>query len=75
MVAFSTLPQTAKAQPTPYNVSISEEKTAELKQLLKLSKIGPETYENRHAEPTKGKLGLTRQWLLNAKEEWLSFDW
>jgi len=75
MSEFNTIPPTAKAQPRPHKVCIPEEKVAEMKQLLKLSKIGPVTYENLHAEPTKGKFGLTREWLSTAKEEWLAFDW
>jgi len=75
MSSFDTIPRSAKAQPSPYKVSIPDEKVSELKQLLKLSRIGPVTYENLHAEPEKGKLGLTREWLTNAKEEWLAFDW
>lgn len=73
MSGYDDIPVAAKAQ--RFVAHISEEKVSEMKQLLKLSKIGPATYENLHAEPTKGKLGLTREWLTNAKEEWLSFDW
>lgn len=75
MAGFNTIPKTAKSQPSPYSVAVSEERLEELKQLLKLSKIGPPTYENLHAETREGKFGLTREWLVDAKKEWLDFDW
>ena len=75
MATFDTIPKTAKIQPTRYEVSVSEEKIDELKQLLRFSKIGPVTYENLNADPRAAKFGLTRDWLINAKAEWEKFDW
>ncbi|KAH8822004.1 Alpha/Beta hydrolase protein [Xylogone sp. PMI_703] len=75
MADYNTIPKAAKSQPSPYRVSVPEDKLVELKQLLKLSKIGPPTYENLHADPLVGKFGLTREWLINAKSEWEAFDW
>lgn len=67
---FANVPKYAKTQPTPYKVSVSEEKLSEFKQLLKLSRIGPETYETLNANPEEGKFGITRRWLIDAKKEW-----
>lgn len=72
---FATIPKTAKSQPLPYQVSVPEEKVSELRQLLKLSKIAPATYENLHANAKEGKFGITREWLINAKKEWETWEW
>ena len=73
MAGFDTIPKAAKSQPSQYRVYVADERVEELKQLLKFSRIGAPTYENIHAEPLKGKFGLTREWLANAKEEWTTF--
>lgn len=75
MAGFETVPEAAKTRPSPYEVFVPEERVVELGQLLKFSRIGPPTYENLHAEPLKGKFGLTRDWLVNAKTEWERFSW
>ena len=75
MAGFENVPKSAKTQPSRYKVFLPEERVVELRQLLKFSRIGPPTYENLHAEPSKGKFGLTRDWLVNAKNEWEKFSW
>ncbi|KAF2093297.1 alpha/beta-hydrolase [Rhizodiscina lignyota] len=71
--AFRSIPATAKVQPSPFKISITEEKLAAFTQLVKLSELGPETYECLHED---GKYGLPRKWLAAAKQEWEeSFDW
>jgi microsomal epoxide hydrolase len=75
MAGYDIIPKGAKSQPSPYKVSVPEDRVVELKQLLRLSRIGPPTYENLHAKPLEGKFGLTREWLVNAKKEWETFDW
>ncbi|KAH6976248.1 Alpha/Beta hydrolase protein [Ilyonectria sp. MPI-CAGE-AT-0026] len=75
LLSFATIPKTAKSQPLPYTVSVPGEKVSELRQLLKLSKIGPATYENLHANTKEGKFGITREWLINAKKEWETWEW
>lgn len=72
---FDKVPDAAEVQPSPFNIFVPEERVSELRQLLELSRIGPLTYENIHAEPSKGRFGLTRDWLIDAKREWQSFDW
>lgn len=63
-----------------YFVDLGNAKVEELRQLVKLSIIGPATYENRNADPSAGKFGLskfgvTREWLADAQDEWQAFDW
>jgi len=56
-----------------FTIHVSEEKLNDLKQLVKLSPIGPITYENQDREHG---FGMTRKWLEDAKEQWLNkFDW
>lgn len=76
MSPFTTLLKTAKSKPQPYHVQVPTERIDELKQLVRLSKIGPETYENVHAITEEGGMGLTRAWLVRAREEWGGgWDW
>jgi len=70
--SFASIPNIIKSHPTPFQVSIPQEQVEEFQQLLSLSKIGPKTYEN---EQPDARLGLTREWLANAKSEWLKWDW
>lgn len=73
MDPYTNLPTHATLKPTRYTVSVPDEKLSGLKQLLKLSAVGPETYENR--QPDR-RFGVTRDWLRHAKDYWLNtFDW
>jgi microsomal epoxide hydrolase len=57
----------------PFRVAVPDNELGDLKQLLRLSKIGPETFEN-----TKGdaSFGLSRSWVIKAREHWLNaYDW
>lgn len=73
---FSTVPKGAQQQPVPFELHVEEEKLQELKTLLKLSPVAKKTYENLRDDGGHGKLGVSRQWVANAKEFWLErFDW
>ncbi|KAL7930201.1 Alpha/Beta hydrolase protein [Trichoderma chlorosporum] len=72
MASFANLPANRKSTPAPFTVSIPEQQLNDFKTLLKLSKIGPKTYEN---ELTDGKFGISRDWLVQAKAEWEKWDW
>ena len=73
MAAYNTLPPSAKVKPTPFTVSISEDRLQQFQQLLKLSPIGIDTYENQQEDL---RFGLTRQWMNDAKAQWENdFDW
>ncbi|KAJ5619978.1 hypothetical protein N7510_003962 [Penicillium lagena] len=70
--SFATYPKTMKSSPTPFQVSIPEEQLNEFRQLLRLSKIGPKTFETEQCD---GRFGVTRDWLVNAKAKWEEWDW
>lgn len=73
MADYGKVPSNAQIQPTPFKSAIPEEKLAEFKQLIKLSPIGPATYENQQADR---RWGMNRQWLVDAKKYWESeYDW
>lgn len=70
---FNQLPPGVVVEPHPFEAHTPESTMNEFKQLLKLSKVGPVTYENSLKD---GSLGLSHEWLVKAKEEWLNkFDW
>ncbi|KAL4870773.1 hypothetical protein BDV12DRAFT_43884 [Aspergillus spectabilis] len=70
---FATLPATAKITPSPFRIAIPDEQLSELKTLVKLSKIAPQTYENVQADR---QFGVTHEWMSTLKQEWLNkFDW
>lgn len=65
--------RTTTIQPKPFKVDVPEETLQELKDLLKLSKLAPETYESTRED---GSFGITSKWIREAKEKWLNdFDW
>lgn len=74
---FGTLPGAAASQVDTFQLHVPDNEVADFKTLLQLSKLGPETYENRASTRESGKYyGITRDWLSNAKETWLDkFDW
>jgi microsomal epoxide hydrolase len=61
------------ASAKPFNLAISDDDLSDFHQLLKLSKLGPTTYENTQ---TKENFGVTEKWLSGAKDHWLNtYDW
>ncbi|KAK8158055.1 Alpha/Beta hydrolase protein [Phyllosticta citrichinensis] len=72
MASYGTIPSAAKTKPTPFKVEIPQEKLQQLEQLVKLSPLGPETYENLFEDR---RYGISHSWLAKAKKEWESFDW
>lgn len=75
MSGYDSLPAGASNNIRIFEANIPEEKLNELKQLIKLSPIGPVVYENDEGNHDRG-FGMTRKWLVDAKEQWLNkFDW
>ncbi|GKT58206.1 epoxide hydrolase [Colletotrichum tofieldiae] len=70
--AFGNLPSGVLKTPEKFTLQVPDQDLDEFKQLLKLSKIGPETWYNKQEG---GRFGITREWLINAKDAWLKFDW
>jgi len=67
------MPYSLPASAKPFTLAIPDEDFAEWKQLLELSKIGPDTWQSRQDDPA---YGISRQWLIDAKDYWLNkFDW
>lgn len=69
---FAALPSSIRSTPVPFKVHIPQEQLDDFKMLLKLSKLGPRTYENQQED---GRYGVTHYWLSKAKAEWETFDW
>jgi len=73
---FATLPTGAKQQPTPFELHVDEQKLQDLKNLLRLSPVAKETYENLQDNGSHGKFGVSRRWIVDAKKYWEEeYDW
>lgn len=66
------VPAVPLAPPIPYTVSIPDDKIEELHLLIALGKVAPLTYEGSLQDR---RYGITNEWLQQAKEQWLQFDW
>ncbi|KAF2995546.1 hypothetical protein E8E13_003040 [Curvularia kusanoi] len=61
------------ASAIPYTLSVSDQDLSDCHTLLRLSNLGPPTWENTQ---TEHNYGITRQWLSDARDHWLTkFDW
>ena len=71
---YDTIPANATLKPSKFEVHIPDKHLSDFETLLRLSPIGPETYEN--TTRTDGQYGIGRQWLIETKDYWLSrYDW
>lgn len=77
MSSFADLPSNAILKPQPFRAHVSDESLNDFKQLLKLSKIGPKTYENSIADVKDfTSFGISRDWLAETKAYWeTEYDW
>jgi microsomal epoxide hydrolase len=72
-VPFTNLPAKATLCPAPFTVSIPQAKLDELRTLLSLSNLAPDTYEGSQDDR---KYGVTNKWIREAKRVWeKEFDW
>jgi microsomal epoxide hydrolase len=72
-MAFNTLPNNMPGKPEPFTLHVPDKELSEFHELLRLSKIAPATWWNQHND---GRFGVSREWLIQAKEIWLTtFDW
>ena len=56
-----------------FKVSVPKQDIEEFKTLLKLSKIGPETFTNTSSD---ANYGVSHLWVVKAKDRWLNgYDW
>ena len=74
-MSFSTLPPGASVDIKSYEISTPQEKLDELKTLIKLGRIAPPTYESLSADTKNNKFGISHEWIVDAKQEWMKFDW
>jgi hypothetical protein len=73
---FNKAPAGAQQQPTSFELHVEEQKLQDFNTLLKLSPVAKETYENTQIEGSHGEFGVSRQWIIDTKKEWIEkFDW
>ena len=73
-MSYSKIPSNAALKPTRLVTHIPDQQLSDFKTLLRLSPIGPETYEN--TTRTDGQYGIERKWLIETKDYWLNkYDW
>jgi len=73
MVGFEQIPAGNRLELKPFRANVDEQKIQDLKQLLKLSPIAAANFENSR---NGRRYGVERDWLIEAKEYWLTkFDW
>lgn len=77
MSTFASLPAKATLQPKLFRAHVPDQALSDFKQLLKLSKIGPQTYENSVADVKDfTSFGISRDWLAETKSYWeAKYDW
>lgn len=72
-MSYSQIPSGASLKPEKFTAHVSDDELNDFKQLLKLSKIGPKTYENLQ---DNRYWGINRQWLADTKAYWENqYDW
>lgn len=72
-MSWDKIPSKASLKLNRFEAHVSDDELSEFKQLLKLSKIGPKTYENQR---TDRHFGISREWLEKAKAHWeTKHDW
>lgn len=73
MASYETVPEAAQLRPQKYHLEIPDQDVSDFKELLRLSRLGPKTYENQQSD---GKYGVTHEWMSKAKDYWLTkYDW
>lgn len=73
MAGYDTIPAGAQIRVDKFNLSVPEQDLADFKDLLRLSKLAPRTYENL---TTDGNMGVSHEWMTKAKEYWqTTYDW
>ncbi|KAK4050729.1 hypothetical protein OIO90_004951 [Microbotryomycetes sp. JL221] len=75
-MSFATAPQACQLKLEPFQVNVSERDVDELQQLLRLSRIGPQVYENESKGNANEQFGLTHNIVTEAVDYWRTkFDW
>ncbi|KAJ9113243.1 hypothetical protein QFC22_006082 [Naganishia vaughanmartiniae] len=58
---------------TPFKISHTQQEINDLRTLLRLSPLGPTTYENSPSRPTN--FGISMSQMTALRSEWLEYDW
>ncbi|KAJ5352500.1 hypothetical protein N7452_001474 [Penicillium brevicompactum] len=67
------MPYSLPDNASPFTLRIPDVEYERFHDLLRLSRVGPLTWENQHAD---GSYGIPHEWLVSTKEYWLNkFDW
>ena len=75
MADFASVPSGASLKLDKFEANVTAHELNDFKDLLRLSKIGPKTFENLQ-EDALMQYGLSRSWLEKAKAHWESkYDW
>lgn len=73
-MSYSTIPNTSTIQAKPYKIHVSDDELSDFKQLLKLARLAPLTFENNQSDPNK--FGVTHEWMSSTKKHWeTNYDW
>ena len=73
MSSYDRLPQGLSVALESFTVDIPDAELSDFNELLRLSKLGPKTYENLQID---GRFGVTYEWMSKAKSHWETrFDW
>jgi microsomal epoxide hydrolase len=73
MIWDDVVPKGASIKPGRFTVFIPEDELKEFYDLVRLSKLGPKTYENSLADQS---FGVSYEWMENAKRYGeIKFDW
>jgi microsomal epoxide hydrolase len=68
-----SFPESANPKPQYFKFSINKDQVAQMQELIRLSPVAKDCYENQRREQG---FGVTREWMLNTKKYWLEkFDW
>ena len=73
MAGYDGIPVNASLSPEKFAVNISDQELSQFKELLRLSRLAPKTYESLQ---TDGRFGVSHDWMCEAKNYWeTTFDW
>ena len=73
-MSYDKVPSNASLKPAKFVAHTPDQQLSDFKTLLRLSPIGPETYEN--TTRSDGQYGISRKWLIETKDYWLNkYDW
>lgn len=73
MAPYSTPPSKCTLPLQPFKAEVPQKELDDFKQLVRLSPLGPQTYENSQ---TDQRYGVDWKWMSEAKELWeTDYDW